>query len=134
LLYICVFMTCSTSYCLCDTLMDTKRHVCKYTHTYVYVNKQYFCISYFGPSFLLSLWPNSGFMKYVNYERMYWNMTPWNVVDTYQRSRKTSCLPHHDRLQSQVNLKRQSISARVHGVISQRTSNRDNLKSQLANM
>jgi len=33
--YICVFMTCSTSYCLCDTLVDPW-YVCIYVHMYVF--------------------------------------------------------------------------------------------------
>jgi hypothetical protein len=39
-LYICVFMTCSTSYCLCDTLMDPWNacvHTHTHTHTHLYV-------------------------------------------------------------------------------------------------
>ena len=35
-LYICVFLTCSTTFCLYDTLMDPWK-VCMYVHTHVYV-------------------------------------------------------------------------------------------------
>jgi hypothetical protein len=107
IMYICVFMTFSTSYCLCDTLMDIKMHVCMYICICMYVC---ICIltvflystfwAFSSLHILLSLWPNSGFMKYVTYERMYWNTTPWNHVDTYQPFGETCCLPHHYRLQS----------------------------------
>jgi hypothetical protein len=40
IVYICVLMTCSTSYCLCDTLMDP-RNVCMYVCVCVYVCKVY---------------------------------------------------------------------------------------------
>ena len=38
--YICVLMTCSTSYCLCDTEMDA-RNVCIYLYMYVRI---YVCV------------------------------------------------------------------------------------------
>jgi hypothetical protein len=38
IVYICIFMTCFTSYCLCGTLLDPW-NVCIYAHMCVIVNK-----------------------------------------------------------------------------------------------
>jgi hypothetical protein len=105
ILYICVFITCFTSYCLCDTLMDIKMHkyVCIYTYVCICILTVFLYFTFWALGLLhilMSLWANSVFMKYVTYERMYWNITPWNLVDTYQRFGKNCCLPHHYRLQS----------------------------------
>jgi len=44
IMYICLFMTCSVSYCLCDKLFDTW-NVCMYVCMYV-------CMAYTGTTLL----------------------------------------------------------------------------------
>ena len=58
IVYICVFVTCSTSYCLCDTRKDPWKvcmcvcmyvcimYVCMYYVVYMY----YVCVTYYVPS------------------------------------------------------------------------------------